>query len=331
MATDIGKVGMVVKGAWSSASTYEILDVVSYNNGLYVAKQDVPANTAPTNTTYWQVAIDANAFLPNGYNHNGIYRGTNLGTITSLADIESFLTEHEVATGKFTNLYVGDYIKIQDGTYNANWCIAGFGTEVNKGSSNIPTKNTISLIPTGNLLSTSMNSTNTTGVSKNTNNPLYATTQGTETAGYQAYWGSDMAQITIPDIEAKLTAILGSHLKTRDVLCTTTMTSSTESMAGAGLTGASTGSAWKAVKAALLTEVQVYGSTVYSSSSYDIGEGYEKLPIFNFTNPVAQGRSHWWLRSVASSANFALSTADGVASSYIASASRGVRPLIVVG
>lgn len=59
MATDLGKVGMVTKGTWNSASTYEVLDVVSYNNGVYIAKQAVPANTLPTNTTYWQEALNA--------------------------------------------------------------------------------------------------------------------------------------------------------------------------------------------------------------------------------------------------------------------------------
>ena len=58
MATDLGKVGIVMKGTWSSSATYEVLDAVSYNNGLYIAKQAVPANTLPTNTTYWQVAVD---------------------------------------------------------------------------------------------------------------------------------------------------------------------------------------------------------------------------------------------------------------------------------
>lgn len=65
MATDLGKVGMVMKGNYNSASTYEALDAVSYNNGLYVAKQEVPAGTAPTNTTYWQPAIDPAALNSN--------------------------------------------------------------------------------------------------------------------------------------------------------------------------------------------------------------------------------------------------------------------------
>jgi len=57
MATDLGKVGMRMRGDWSSSATYEVLDAVSYNGGLYIAKQAVPANTAPTNTTYWQAAV----------------------------------------------------------------------------------------------------------------------------------------------------------------------------------------------------------------------------------------------------------------------------------
>lgn len=57
MATDLGKVGIVMKGAWNSSATYEALDAVNYNGGTYIAKQAVPANTAPTNVTYWQIAL----------------------------------------------------------------------------------------------------------------------------------------------------------------------------------------------------------------------------------------------------------------------------------
>lgn len=60
MATDLGKVGIVAKGAWSSLATYEVLDAVSYNGETYIAKQDVPAGKLPTNTTYWQTALSVN-------------------------------------------------------------------------------------------------------------------------------------------------------------------------------------------------------------------------------------------------------------------------------
>ena len=48
---------MVMKGNYNSSSTYEILDVVTYNNGTYIAKANVPANTDPSNTSYWQEAV----------------------------------------------------------------------------------------------------------------------------------------------------------------------------------------------------------------------------------------------------------------------------------
>lgn len=59
MATDLGKVGMRMRGDWDSSTAYEVLDAVSYNSSLYIAKQAVPANTLPTNTTYWQLALDS--------------------------------------------------------------------------------------------------------------------------------------------------------------------------------------------------------------------------------------------------------------------------------
>lgn len=64
MATDLGKVGMVMKGDWNSSATYEALDAVTYNNGLYIAKQAVPANTTPTNTTYWQPGVVVTNMFP---------------------------------------------------------------------------------------------------------------------------------------------------------------------------------------------------------------------------------------------------------------------------
>ena len=64
MSTLVGRVGIVMTGGYNSAATYHMLDAVSYNNALYIAKQDVPTGTAPTNTTYWQSAIDASNIKP---------------------------------------------------------------------------------------------------------------------------------------------------------------------------------------------------------------------------------------------------------------------------
>lgn len=70
MATDLGKVGIVAKGTYNSSNTYEALDAVTYNNSFYIAKKEVPANTAPTDTTYWQPALARNLTNINQTNYS---------------------------------------------------------------------------------------------------------------------------------------------------------------------------------------------------------------------------------------------------------------------
>lgn len=59
MSVLVGRVGLVIKGAWDSSVAYESMNVVTYNNSTYIAKQAVPAGTLPTNTTYWELTLDA--------------------------------------------------------------------------------------------------------------------------------------------------------------------------------------------------------------------------------------------------------------------------------
>lgn len=47
-----------MEGTWSASTAYQRLDVVNYNGSSYIAKQDVPAGTALTNTTYWQCVAE---------------------------------------------------------------------------------------------------------------------------------------------------------------------------------------------------------------------------------------------------------------------------------
>ena len=58
MSTSAGRVLMIPKGNYDAAETYTMLDVVSYQGKSYVAKQTTTGN-APTDTTYWQLMIDA--------------------------------------------------------------------------------------------------------------------------------------------------------------------------------------------------------------------------------------------------------------------------------
>lgn len=57
MEYNLGKVLLTPKGEYNGSTTYEILDVVSYNGSSYAAKRDTSGN-APTGTTsdeYWQL------------------------------------------------------------------------------------------------------------------------------------------------------------------------------------------------------------------------------------------------------------------------------------
>lgn len=244
-----------------------------------------------------------------GLSHNGIYRGKNWGTFASLSALEQFLSDHGVSTGLFNDLYVGDYFKIQDGTYNVDWEIAGFDTYYQKGDTAF-TNHHLALIPKTNLITSKMNDTNDT------------------TGGY---YNSYMHQTVIPAIDTKLATILGSHLLSRRALLSNTMNKDLASCAGSGWMGCATEWSWYTVKSCLMSEVAVYGSTVFSSSFRDVGEDCERLPIFHFKGH-SYTRRWFWLRAVASSADFAGADGHGNAANDAASSSGGgVRPLICVG
>ncbi len=244
-----------------------------------------------------------------GLSHNGIYRGKNLGTISSVSELETFLTTHKVSDGLFTDLYIGDYFTLKDGTYNKEWEIAGFDTYLYKGDTSL-TKHHLALIPKTNLLTSYMNATDTT--------------EG-------AYYNSYMHQTIIPQVDTNMTKVLGTHLLERRANLTKTMTKDIAAASGRGWNGSSTAWDWYTVKSCLMSEVAVYGSTIFSSSGNDVGEDCERLPIFQFKGH-SYNRAWFWLRAVASSSSFATASATGFANYSSASgASGGVRPLICVG
>ena len=293
--------------------------VKAYHVPVTEMGQDITVNGTSADSATGDITLGYSIYSPtdfNTYPHNGIYRGKNLGTITSTAELETFLSNHEVSAGQFVDLYLGDYFTIQDGTYNANWMIAGFDTEFYKGwldSSPNPTpyitQRHITLIPRVPLFNAQMNSTNTTS------------------GGYK---GSAMHTSTLPTVVSNLQTVLGTHLLKRYALLSPAVDTTRSNMYGnAG--GASSSWEWTEVYATLPSEMQIYGSTVWSSSGYDTGEACMKLPVFNFINHVQFARWAFWLRGVASSSLFCDASNIGDAGAWGASDSRGVRPVICIG
>ena len=91
---DVGKIKLVWRGAYSGATTYEIDDVVQYddgiNNSAYICVADstgnVPSTSGSVNTTYWNLVVQGGNAVSGGTNNNEIqYRaGVGFGASTIL-------------------------------------------------------------------------------------------------------------------------------------------------------------------------------------------------------------------------------------------------------
>lgn len=171
-----------------------------------------------------------------------------------------------------------------------------------------------------------MNSTNTT-VGGYVASEMHTTTIGEVVSAGSTATGATINQQLFAEFS-------GSHplkLKTTRELLTNQMTATLVNRLGSA-DGASSGWAWTSVQACLMTEVEVYGSTVFSSSGYDVGSGCLQLPLFREKRALNNRGSYWWLRAVASSAAFCSVNYYGLASCSDASyAGNYVRPRFVLG
>ncbi len=79
-----------------------------------------------------------------------------------------------------------------------------------------------------------------------------------------------------------------------------------------------------------LSEVQVYGSTVWSSSGHDTGEACRQLDVFQkYSHTEIFGGEYPWLRDVVSASGAANAGSSGYASYYTASYANYVAALIL--
>lgn len=133
-------------------------------------------------------------------------------------------------------------------------------------------------------------------------------------------------------INQQLYAEFGSHLKTTRELCSNGINESGYNRFGSN-TGCSNNWTWGSYQTILMSEVEVYGSTVWSSSGYDTGSAKMQMPLFTHNRQAMNNRSSWyWLKDVASGARFCHCDNDGDARYGNASyALGGVRPRFVIG
>ena len=241
----------------------------------------------------------------------------------------------------FEDIYAGDFFQMsraitapnQDSQYattGSQWVtIAGINTLRGNGDNISMDYNHLVMVPgkgeTGSFHfgRKRMNATNTTS------GGYVGSEMNTATLGDVVSSGSTASGATI---NQQLYAEFGSHLKTTRELLSNAVTTTYENNYHAEK-GASSGWAWTSVQAVLMSEVEVYGSTIWSSSGYDTGTACVQLPLFAHSKKAVNNRSsYYWLKDVASSSDFAYVSYLGYAFCSGASYSdRYVRPRFVIG
>ena len=224
--------------------------------------------------------------------HNCIYRGKNLGTSVTAEQYAA------ISSGKFTDLYIGDYWVIKGVTYR----IAAFDYYYNCGDTNF-TKHHAVIVPDTSLYKAQMNTSNVT------------------TGGYT---GSAMYKSNLAQAKTTIKAAFGSaHVLTKRELLTNAVNGNTPS-----------GWAWFDSDVELMNEVQVYGSVAWGAhdgNGYNVASGDGQFPLFMFDRTKLHNREDYWLRDVSSATTFSGVYHNGLASYLHASYSFGVRPAFCIG
>lgn len=224
--------------------------------------------------------------------HNCIYRGKNLGTSVTAEQYAA------ISSGKFTDLYIGDYWVINGVTYR----IAAFDYYYNCGDTNF-TKHHAVIVPDTSLYKAQMNTSNVT------------------TGGYT---GSAMYKSNLAQAKTTIKAAFGSaHVLTKRELLTNAVNGNAPS-----------GWAWFDSDVELMNEVQAYGSVAWGAhdgNGYNVASGDGQFPLFMFDRTKLHNREDYWLRDVASATTFSYVSSSGYANDNYASYSFGVRPAFCIG
>ena len=248
--------------------------------------------------------------------HNTTYRGGKV--LTDSYAYEDIL--QMVQAGDFSDIFIGDIIERDTPAIPATgyaaarqpYAVVGVNILSGYGGSASPprTRPHLVLVPQYGLGKAKMNDSETTA------------------GGYK---GSHMNTAVLPAATSALETAFGAGHVLQMMEYLTTQVSTTEaSMAGAGAKGASIKGEYDFVKAALLTEVQVYGNQAFSSSRLDNLGPYMQFPGFKISSLFEHG-NNFWLRSVHSTGDFCV--ADGYAQPgyNVAQFPYTVRPYFVIG
>ena len=140
--------------------------------------------------------------------------------------------------------------------------------------------------------------------------------------------GSTAADATI---NQQLYAEFGSHLKTTRELVSNAVNATGYNRFGSA-TGCANNFEWISAQAILMSEIEVFGSILWSSSGFDTGSNNKQLPLFAFSRQAQNNRTaYYWLKDVANAIYFCNSYGTGTSQFGSAdSADYKVRPRFII-
>ncbi len=237
------------------------------------------------------------------------YRGKDITSYYNGTKVNGRDLYGQISNGTFDDIYVGDYFKGKNGTI---WLIADLDNYWHQGwkdkddTYNLTGLNVhhATIIPANKLQDSRMNDTNTA------------------VGGYKE---SEMYKTTLPSILTnKITPDFGTH-----VLSYQNLVSYKTDDAGAS------DWVWETRQVDLMSEANVFGTMVASSSLYDIGIDNRQYAIFQLkpeliNQDLSGNRYGYWLKAVTNSTSFARLSVDCSVSGYFPSVSAGVRPRFLI-
>ena len=241
----------------------------------------------------------------------------------------------------FEDIYVGDYFEMsraisayeKTGTYQTTGSkfvtIAGIDTMWGNGNIDVISKHHLVMVPGQGFGGTQHFGRARMNAENDTTGGYNASEMNVETLGVVASSGSTEATASI---NQQLYAEFGAHLQTTSELVSSTLNASGINRFGGGSNlGCSSNWLWMSAQAVLMSEVEVYGATVWSSSGYDTGNANRQLPLFAFSKQAQNNRTEYWLKDVASAAYFCYASSDGSSDCVRASsAQKYVRPRFIL-
>lgn len=232
----------------------------------------------------------ADSYLDGAGFHNAIYRGKNLGSSLTTAQ------QTAISSGKFTDLFIGDYWTNSSVTYR----IAAFDYYLRCGNTDLTTHHIVA-VPDSNMYTHNMNDTRTTD---------------------GGYVGSKMYTEGLEQAKTTIKAAFPNHVLKHRIYLTNAVSN-----------GYPSGGAWIDSEVDLMSEPMIYGGFIFAPTRYGgTVPCVEKsqLPLFALRPDFISNRQWFWLRDVVSSGYFAQCGDDGRAYYGNTANVSGVRPAFCI-